>query len=214
MIYIQLVYSYQHATRIGSHHKFVITLPCVHTRLPCVHTNLVWTVLTHYHLFASYHYILVHTKRPKLDISLVWNFGCLVWTFIKTVFRTVNAPTNNTNDQLKTSITRDCPETHCSHGMMQTCFWFGLIPKQPCFYSKIGMIQILNRLDYYQRSPLRVKQVLVQNLSWKKPNTLQTVRTKFAAEWQCGPPGTGFRFPHGCECHLCSASCCDVMLPV
>jgi hypothetical protein len=25
---------------------------------------------------------------------------------------------------------------------------------------------------------------------------------------------TGFRFPHGCECHLCSASCCDVMLPV
>jgi hypothetical protein len=26
--------------------------------------------------------------------------------------------------------------------------------------------------------------------------------------------GTGFRFPHGCECHLCSASCCDVMLPV
>jgi hypothetical protein len=26
--------------------------------------------------------------------------------------------------------------------------------------------------------------------------------------------GTGFRFPHGCECHLCSVSCCDVMLPV
>jgi hypothetical protein len=26
--------------------------------------------------------------------------------------------------------------------------------------------------------------------------------------------GTGFRFPHGCECHLCAASCCDVMLPV
>jgi hypothetical protein len=26
--------------------------------------------------------------------------------------------------------------------------------------------------------------------------------------------GTDFRFPHGCECHLCSASCCDVMLPV
>jgi hypothetical protein len=26
--------------------------------------------------------------------------------------------------------------------------------------------------------------------------------------------GTGFLFPHGCECHLCSASCCDVMLPV
>jgi hypothetical protein len=26
--------------------------------------------------------------------------------------------------------------------------------------------------------------------------------------------GTGFRFPHACECHLCAASCCDVMLPV
>jgi hypothetical protein len=26
--------------------------------------------------------------------------------------------------------------------------------------------------------------------------------------------GTGFLFPHECECHLCSASCCDVMLPV
>jgi hypothetical protein len=72
---------------------------------------------------------------------------------------------------------------------MQTCFWFTLIQKQPCFYSKIGMIQILNRLDYYQRSPLRVKQhVLVQNLSGKKPNTLLMVRTEFAAEGPCGPP--------------------------
>jgi hypothetical protein len=26
--------------------------------------------------------------------------------------------------------------------------------------------------------------------------------------------GTDFLFPHGCECHLCSVSCCDVMLPV
>jgi hypothetical protein len=35
------------------------------------------------------------------------------------------------------------------------------------------------------------------------------VETEFYANY-----GSGFRSPHGCECHLCSASRCDVMLPV
>jgi hypothetical protein len=75
-----------------------------------LHTILVWS---HYHVFtpdchvftpawyehttmcfASYHYTHVHTKRPELDTRLVWNFGCFVWSNNKTVFRTVNSPTN------------------------------------------------------------------------------------------------------------------------
>ena len=38
----------------------------------------------------------------------------------------------------ETGITRDGAETDCSHGVMQTCFLFGLIPKQSCFKPKIG----------------------------------------------------------------------------
>jgi hypothetical protein len=59
-----------------------------------------------------------------------------------------------------------------------------------------------------------VKQhVLVQNLSWKKPNTLQTVRTKFEQIDRVDHPGQGSGFLMGVSvicvwCHV-ATSCCQ-----